>query len=108
MTEKGWTECTLEYLTPTGEWSILATHDLLHPERYPGRLSEAGKVGRAVEVGGQNRIWVSDNVPADPSCLVATTEGGPVPWRLPDPSKDACQHCGVYHPTMPQDGQCLL
>lgn len=99
------TECCLEYLTPAGKWVVLATHQLLYPARYPGRLSQAGKVGRAVEVAPPHRVWVSDNVPADPSVLVPTTEGGPVPYRLPHPSD--CPHCTSSHPP-PLDGSCLL
>lgn len=98
----------LEYLTPSGDWAFLATHNLLYPERYAERLSDAGKVGRAVEVGGQKRVWTSGNVPADPAILVPSTEGGPVPWRLPRPGETTCPHCGETHPSLPQDGRCLL
>jgi hypothetical protein len=93
------TICRLEYLTPGGTWEHLATHELLYPERYPERLSSAGKVGRAVEVGGRKRVWTSDNVPDDPSVLVPTTEGGPVPFKLP-----CCVECKQPH----ADGLCLL
>jgi hypothetical protein len=91
--------CRLEYLTPEGDWTYLATHALLYPDRYADRLSDAGKVGRAVEVGGDQRIWTSDNVPDDPSVLVPTTEGGPVPYKLPH-----CTECQAAH----ADGFCLI
>lgn len=100
MTYDDTVETRLEYLCPDGSWQLLGVHPLLHPERYPGRLSSAGKVARAVEVGGQNRIWEPDNIPSDPSILVATTEGGPVPWRLP-----SCSACGGG---VHSEGECLL
>lgn len=101
----------LEVLTPDG-WVLAGGHamqSLLHPERYPERLRERGKFGRATLLDDRLRptktVWVADDVPADPSILVPTKEGNGG-WRLPDVTKD-CGVCGEEHPP-PHDGRCLL
>lgn len=99
------TFCRLEFLTPSG-WTDNGTASLIHPDRYPERLRERGKFGRCTELGDDlrptGRVWVSDDVPADPSILVKTDVGS-IPWALPV----ECGLCGGLH-GMPFDGSCLL
>lgn len=95
----------LEYLSPAG-WVDAGTASLLYPERYPERLRANGKFGRCTALDGRlkptGRVWVSDDVPADPTVLVATETGG-VPWMLPT----KCPMCLELHGS-PFDGSCLL
>lgn len=95
----------LETLSPTG-WIDAGIVSLLHPEKYPERLRANGKFGRCTALDARlkptGRVWVSDDVPADPSVLVATDTGG-VPWMLPV----VCKHCAELHGS-PFDGSCLL
>jgi hypothetical protein len=101
----------LEYLTPDG-WVLAGEHalcSLLFPERYPERLREHGKFGRATLLDDRlqptDTVWVAEDVPADPSVLVHTGIGS-VPWKLPEPDK-TCPLCEEEHPK-PWDGGCLL
>jgi hypothetical protein len=95
----------LEYLSPTG-WQDAGTASLLYPARYPERLRANGKFGRCTALDARlkptGRVWVSADVPADPSVLVATETGG-IPWMLPT----ECKMCLELHGS-PFDGSCLL
>ena len=98
----------LEFLTPTG-WVDNGTAALLYPHRYPERLREKGKFGRCTALDEKlkptGRVWVSDDVPPDPSVLVRT-DNGRIPWALPEPAR-LCLLCSSKH-SSPFDGSCLL
>lgn len=87
----------LEYLTRNG-W-VVGHQDvpLLDPERYVERLTANGKFGRATDLSS-GQVWVSPDVPTDPSILVSS--GTHIP-KLPD---GKCDFCGGPHDT----GGCLL
>lgn len=109
----------LEYLGKTGWVLGHAAHALLSPENYVKRLEDHGKFGRATELKPNDagdgyvdtgRVWVSPNVPDDPSVLVDATNNH-MPC-LPDSpfAKKAlpkCPYCGEPH-AKPHDGTCLI
>lgn len=99
----------LEYLTPEGWEAYARIHSLLHPEKYPERMTAMRKFGRATELDDNlqptGRVWVSPNVPEDLSVLVPR-EDGKAPWGLPEPDKK-CKMCEAVHGP-PFDGSCLL
>lgn len=99
----------LAYLTKNGWVDNGDPVELLHPEQYPVRMRARKKFGRSTELDADlrptGRVWVSDDVPSDPSVLVGPFDGSRAP-HLPDPSK-TCLICGdEHHP--PYDGSCLL
>jgi hypothetical protein len=103
------TLCRLEYLSPDGWVDVGRMHSLLHPEKYPERMTANRKFGRCIELGDDlkptGRVWVSPDVPTDLSVLVPR-EDGSAPWGLPEPEK-MCTLCDSRHGG-PFDGSCLL
>ena len=102
------TLCRLELYTPTGWVTHLAAVNLLFPERYPERLEERRKYGRAVELGENlkptGRKWEPTKLPRR-TALVPT---GTPAYGLPDPARqEYCRWCGQSHGD-PFDGSCLL
>lgn len=103
------TLCRLEYWTPTG-WKLnLALASLLHPERYPERLEERRKYGRALELDPATlkptgRKWEPRRLP--PRAALVPTDSAA--WGLPDPTRRGmCRWCSGYHGD-PFDGSCLI
>lgn len=98
----------LEYLSPTG-WVRMGDQNLLHPEAVVPRYRAKGKFARVTVLDDtlqpKGKVWVADDVPADPSILVKANDGS-CPWKLPDPTK-TCSLCSEEHPP-PYDGRCLL
>lgn len=102
------TPCRLQIYTPTG-W--VTTQDyvmLLHPERYPERLEEKRKFGRALELtdGGKptGKKWEPSRLP--PRAKLVPTDSAA--WGLPDPNRRGmCHWCGGYHGD-PFDGSCII
>jgi hypothetical protein len=102
------TLCRLDHWTPQGWQTIAPAVALLFPERYPERLEEKGKFGRAVELGEDLQ---PTGVEHRPSRLPKRTELVPTDsaaWGLPDPNRRGmCRHCDGYHGD-PFDGSCLI
>lgn len=97
----------IEYLTPEGWVHGHAAMNLLSPERYVERLEANGKFGRATE-HGTGRVWVSENVPEDPSILVPSTNNHmPCLPTSPMAAAPACVYCEERH-AKPHDGTCLI
>ena len=107
----------LEYLTVKG-WELgHAAMALLDPQRYVERLEANGKFGRATELvinetddgyTDTGRVWVSPNVPDDPSILVkATNNHMPCLPTSKMAAAPACPFCEEAH-AKPYDGSCLI
>lgn len=103
------TPCRLEHWTPTGWQLHLAYVMLLSPERYPERLEERLKYGRAVELDPATmqptgQVWAPRKLP--PRAKLVRTDSAA--WGLPDPNRRGmCHWCGGYHGD-PFDGSCLI
>lgn len=100
--------CRLDYYTPRGWVTHTAAVNLLFPERYPQRLEERGKYGRAVELGEglkpTGKTWEPRRLPKR-TALVPT---GTPAFGVPDPDRrERCRWCGSSHGD-PFDGSCLL
>lgn len=103
------TPCRLELWTPTG-WQMHADFVmLLNPERYPERLEERRKYGRAVELDPNTlkptgKKWEPRKLP--PRAKLVQTDSAA--WGLPDPNRRGmCHWCGGYHGD-PFDGSCII
>lgn len=100
--------CRLDHWTPDGWVTIQPAVALLDPARYPARLEEKLKFGRAVELDDRLQpTGVVHNPSRLPNRakLVRTDSAA---WGLPDPSRRGmCRHCDGYHGD-PFDGSCLI
>lgn len=95
--------CRLEHYTPTGWKLVNPGVALLSPERYPERLEEKGKFGRAIEVDS-GKVHAPRKLP--PRAKLVPTDSDA--WGLPDPTRRGmCRWCGGYHGD-PFDGSCLI
>jgi hypothetical protein len=100
--------CRLDHWTPRGWETVQPAVALLDPARYPARLEEASKYGRAVELDEAlqptGREWAPSTLPKRTE-LVPTDSSA---WGLPDPNRRGqCRHCDGYHGD-PFDGSCLI
>lgn len=103
------TPCRLELWTPTGWQKHVDFVMLLSPERYPERLEERLKYGRAVELDPATmqptgQVWAPRKLP--PRAKLVRTDSAA--WGLPDPNRRGmCHWCSGYHGD-PFDGSCLI
>lgn len=102
------TLCRLEHYTPKGWVRHGPDVNLLFPERYPARLEERNKYGRAIELDDNlqptGQTWEPSTLPPR-SKLVQTATGA---WGLPDPTRrELCQWCDRHH-AEPFDGSCII
>lgn len=102
------TLCRLELYTPQGWVRNGPDVNLLFPERYPARLEERKKYGRAIELDDRlkptGRKWEPRKLPPRAKLVPTDTPA----YGLPDPERRGmCQWCAKYHGD-PFDGSCLI